>query len=278
MAAALEARGSDGETLRALSQEVASMHEPSTARRPWHARALETARAQFAHALGELGESADAVRIIRRALKDPATVTARERDHVKSQLLDVFRAVPASALAAANAALPIPGTSLATPWLLTRLGLMPSRWRESYILDRLQREHDRLLAMGLVTQAGRLSAVSEELRDELTSRDICERDVNLLRFWDANGNHVWDAEERAAYDAATQTVAKAVRTSAHRKQWFCLQGAQVVGPFVLAEGKGIQCLSELPSDGLICYRGTSGWVCVHDLRDVLRAPDACADA
>ena len=82
VAATLEARGSDGETLRELSHEVACMHAPVAARRPWHARALATARAQFAHALAELAESADAVRIIRRALKDPGAVTALSLIHI----------------------------------------------------------------------------------------------------------------------------------------------------------------------------------------------------
>ena len=43
------------------------------------------------------------------------TCAAKEADQVREQMLDIIRVVPASIIAAANAALPVPGTSVVTP-------------------------------------------------------------------------------------------------------------------------------------------------------------------
>ena len=53
----------------------------------------------------------------------------------KSQLSNLFRLVPAGLIAAANAVLPIPGTSMLTPMLLKKAKLLPSRWREAHMLN-----------------------------------------------------------------------------------------------------------------------------------------------
>jgi len=269
VAQTVEQRGTDAQGLHELSVELARLHKPTAEGQRWHRRALEAARTQFVHALGEMGESARAAQIIVRAIRDRASVSAHEREEVKAQLLDIFRVVPASALATANAALPIPGTSLATPWLLIKLGLMPSRWRESYILNRLQKESDRLKALGLDAQAARVAQISDEVERGIESRDVCAGGANLLRFWDANGDNAWDDDERAAYGAALTVVVDAVLSQGHRKQWFALQGASVVGPFILSEGGNPRDLHGLPDDGLLCFKGTSGWVCIDDLRRLL---------
>ncbi len=266
IAQTLEQDGNDASGLHELSAELARMHEPTAPEQRWHRRALDAARTQFVHALGEVGESARAAKIIARAIRDHSSVSAHERDEVRAQLLDIFRVVPASALATANAALPIPGTSLATPWLLIKLGLMPSRWRESYILNRLQKESDRLKALGLDAHAARVEHISDAVHREIEARDVCAQETNLLRFWDANGDNAWDEEEREAYRTALLTVVDAVIAHGHRKQWFALQGASVVGPFVLSKGGDPRDLHGLPDDGLLCFKGTSGWVCIQDLR------------
>ncbi|MGB1699348.1 MAG: hypothetical protein ACPHRO_05295, partial [Nannocystaceae bacterium] len=145
------------------------------------------------------------------------------------------------------------------------------RWRESYVLNRLQQESDRLKSLGREDAAARVGQITDEVEREIESRDICARDANLLRFWDANGDQQWDEEERAAYDAALHTVVDAVFSQGHRKQWFSLRGANVIGPFVLTEGGDPRDLHGLPDDGLLCFKGTSGWVCIQDLRDEINA-------
>ena len=112
---------------------------------------------------------------------------------MRSQMLDLLKVVPAGLIAATNSVLPVPGTSMLTPWLLVKLGLMPSRWREAHVLSQLQQESKRLRDQGFVDAAADIDALRHSIEDEADRREVAEREASLLTHWDANQNGVWDA-------------------------------------------------------------------------------------
>ena len=87
---------------------------------------------------------------------------------------------------------PIPGTSVFTPWLLARLGLMPSRWREAHLLDQLRKEAARLRQAGHSEQAKRVSRLGSDLEAEANARERAAHEASLLTHWDANQNGIWE--------------------------------------------------------------------------------------
>ena len=108
----------------------------------------------------------------------------------------------AGVLAAANMALPIPGAILLTPLLLSKMGLMPSRWRDAYVLEKLRKKAASLRSAGHGAQADELDALRAEVEAEAEQREEVAANTNLLTEWDANDNGAWDDDEKAACRSA----------------------------------------------------------------------------
>ncbi len=264
MASELEAQGlsKDAQLLRETAMELAEIEEPpGLFRRGWDS-IRKTAGEQLGHLKGEVEESKQLAGLLKRRIASGESLSPEEQDQVRSQLLDVFRIVPAGVLAAVNWSLPIPGTSWFTPLLLKHMGLLPSRWREAHALSVLEKEVEHLRSLGQDKQADSLDRIIEQLEAEADARDMIELDAALLSHWDKNKNGIWDGDERAEYEAALVKTRLRASSQAHRKLWFFQLHGNVMGPGRLSEfSRGAQ---EVPLDLLVCYEG-SGWVAWHDL-------------
>jgi len=261
----LEADGHDAGTLHELQHEIDTLEQPPGFFGRMSRKASDTAKRQWAHIMGELQESKEAMAIVSRAISRNEKLSGVERDKVREQMLDIIRVFPASLIAAANAALPLPGSSMATPWLLNRLGIMPSRWREAHIIDSLETEITRLKNEGLEEEAAALDAVKADIEHEANEREQVAREAALLTFWDTDNNGILDDEERAAYRSAVRDIADLITESAHRKCWFLLHEDTVLGPLRLQSFDQ----EDLSPELLLCYEGKSGWVALQDVLAVL---------
>jgi len=257
----LEASGQDPGRLRELQAEMNCLERPPGFFTRLTQEARDAATKHWGFVLGELHESKEAAAILGRVVSSSEEVSLEDRDKLKTQMLDLLRAVPAGLLAAANAALPIPCTSLATPWLLHRLGVMPSHWREAHLLSSLQTEVGRLRSSGCDEQAAALEAIASNIEVEAVAREQVERDAQLLTHWDANDNGSWDDEERAAYRAAVAVLARRAERSSARRSWYLLHEGGVFGPVRLSNF--IQ--EDHPRELLVCWEGKSGWVALVDI-------------
>lgn len=261
----LEARGVQVDGLLGLQQELDVIETPPSLLGRLGQGVKRMASRQWKHVLGELQESQEVVGLLTRRVRDRQPLTAEQRDAVRSQLLDLLKVVPAGLIAFANSALPVPGTGLLTPWLLARLGLMPSRWREAHLLAKLDAEARRLRALGEDAAAAEVEALEHAIGDEADAREAAAQAAALLTHWDANGNGVWDDDERAAYDQAVVEVRSLAATRGHERRWFLSWNHQVFGPTRLTEVAGAEDSVSL----LVCFDGHSGWV---DLRHALETP------
>ncbi|MCB9777736.1 MAG: hypothetical protein H6742_04160 [Alphaproteobacteria bacterium] len=251
-------QGIQARSLRALQEELDAIEEPSALSRMTAAARASAAR-HWAHVVGELQESAEVMGILSRRVSEGRTLSDEETDKVRSQLFDLLRVVPAGLLAVANSSFPIPGTGLLTPWLLQRLGLMPSRWREAHLLSELEREEGRLLAEGHARAAAAVHALAEDLEEEADAREAVLRDRALLTFWDADRSGTWDEEERAAYRRAVTGLRARPPRERSRRIWFVRIADQLFGPCRITE------LPQLPADTLVSVRDGPGWVALDDL-------------
>jgi hypothetical protein len=259
----LEASGHDAGHLHELQEELDSLEKPPGLFARMSTKASGVAKKQWAHVMGELQESKEAMALVHRAVTSNKKLTGCEADKVREQMLDIIRVVPASIIAAANAALPVPGTSMVTPWLLNRLGVMPSRWREAHILDELETEITRLRTEGLDEEANALDEILHDIEDEADAREQVAKEAAVLTYWDENKNGIWDDKERAAYRAAVSNIAARVRDSSHKKSWFLLHEESVIGPVRLNNFEHDEVGTEL----LVCWQGKSGWVILQDVLD-----------
>jgi hypothetical protein len=230
----LEARGVGAGGLLLLQDELDAVEHPPG----WLARARaglsSFADRQWKHLWGEVEESAELFGIVKRALRG-RDLTAIERDKARSQLLDLLRVAPAGLLVLAVEAIPVPGTSVVTPWLLVKLGLMPSRWREAHLLAGLQAEAGRLRGQQEADAADELDALRARLTRECEDRERLAHEAALLSWWDADGDGQWDPPERAAYDAAVADLRTRLAGSAHERRWFLCDRHHVFGPMRLSE-------------------------------------------
>lgn len=267
----LEANGIDSRHLRALQAELSDLEEPPTflARVARGVRRL--AARNWEHVKGEVHESRRLIELVSKALvsgKD--TLTEDERAEARGQLADLLRMAPASAIFVAMEAFPIPGTAVFTPWVLFRLGLMPSRWREAHLLAGLRQEVARLVAGAHPAEALRLEGVLEEVEATCNARERRAHEMALLRHWDLDGNGVLDADERVLYDAAVARLAHRAQFAASESEWFLQCEGHVFGPYRLSVLAAIQ--TEVPL--LVCSDADRSWVDFNDLRDRWRPAGA----
>lgn len=269
----LEAQGVAVDELRELSVELEILEHPPGLLRRVTVRARELAAAQWQHFVGELQESREAMVLIRE--RGERELTPEEREIVRDQLLDLVRLFPAGLIAALNSALPVPGTGMPgtgvlTPWLLVKLGLMPSRWRESHLLDQLRRQRELLANTGHADQAERIDEILQHLETEAEQREMIRREAVLLTHWDSNRNGVWDEDELDAYTREVTKVRKLLVTHAARKRWFFELDGEVYGAARLSD---LDDLKAAAKSLLICFDGKTGWVALeHVLGDALPDP------
>lgn len=234
------------ESLRARGVEVGGLEEvgEELAEQPWQGRFKAFAQRQWDNVLGEVGETREAARLIQKA--QAGELDEDEEATLKAQLADLARMVPAAALTLAIEAIPIPGTSVVTPYLLIKLGLLPSRWREAHVLGKLKEEAGRLRAEGLADEADEVEALRVTITLEVEARELLG--ASLRTHWDADGDG-WDEEDVSAYD---ETLDRARRRDAHARRWYVEYRGEIFGPVRLAE---------LPEDleALVCFERT-GWV------------------
>jgi hypothetical protein len=259
LVAQMEAEGFDAADLRELELEIEVTERPPGLLRRLGARAREAASQHWERFVGELRESGEAMQLISSAMRGERALTAEERDKVRSQVFDLVRIFPAGMIAAANSAFPIPGTGLFTPWILLRLGLMPSHWREAHVVEQLRKKQQAAQAAGRHETARRLGVVAARIEQEAEQRDKIGHDAGLLTAWDRNGNGRWDPSEIEAYLAELAKVRGLAQRFAARRDWYFCEDGEVFGAERLSE------LTPVDVEGrtarlLVCYEGKTGWV------------------
>lgn len=260
VAAALESEGFDTNELRLLQDEVDALETPPGLFRRISKKARDAAGRQWKHLMGELQESREAMGLIVQRIQG-GDLGEDEADKVRAQLVDLVKIFPAGLIAAANSALPIPGTSVFTPWILARLGLMPSRWREAHLMDQLLRQQQRLRQAGYDNLADKLARVRERLEAEADERQSIGNTARVLTHWDANQNGRWDPDEKREYTAELDRTRALANRHRARKRWFLEHAGEVFGPIRLTEIQG-----EPGSDDLlVCYEDKTGWVALPDV-------------
>lgn len=274
LVAEIEAEGFDASDLKELEVELETAERPPGLLRRLGARAREAAAQHWERFVGELRESGEAMRLISIAMRGERALTPEERDKVRSQIFDLVRIFPAGMIAAANSAFPIPGTGLFTPWILLRLGLMPSHWREAHVLDQLKKKQRAAQAAGRHDTARRFAAVAARIEQEAEERDKVGHDADLLTVWDRNRNRRWDPSEIQAYLAELAKVRGFAQRFAARREWYFCENGEVFGAERLSE------LGALDPEGqtarlLVCYAGKTAWV---SLSHVLGAEPTFEDA
>ena len=257
----LEAAGHDAGELHELQIEL-DLFEQSPSL--W-SRLSQTVRSfasrQWSCLAGEFQESQEAMHIIRKALLSRESVSSDEREFVREQLYDLLRVLPAGAVIFANAALPVPATSMLTPRILQGLGLMPSRWRERHLLTHLQSESDRLRAEGLIHEADEINEIREELMEEARCRVRIAREARLLKHWDFDGNGQWDPSEREAYEAAISGLVDRLDQNPDSRCWYLLEEQEVVGPLRPSAFPDLQDAEDI----LICQAEDQLWVSLAEV-------------
>jgi len=257
----LETRGIDSRALRTVQMELEVIEAPPGVFGKISHKAKEMAKAQWANVVGEIRESKEMFGLLKRSLAREELSDA-EQAHMKAQMYDLLRAVPAGLIAATNSALPVPGTSVLTPWILVKAGLMPSRWREAHVLSELQKQATELRDSGHFREAAAVTELHDEIERDADRRAFAEREAALLTHWDANQNGVWDEDEREAYNQSALDLRAMVASHGNQERWFLQAHGQVFGPLKIAQlGDG-----ELDPALLACFDGKSGWVALSDLR------------
>lgn len=204
---------------------------------------------------GEVKESKELVRLINQAVKQGKNnLSTEERQFIQEQLSDFFRIFPASIIAGANAILPIPGTSFITPFILRKLNLLPSRWREAHMLHTLQKAHQQLKDRGRTKDLNLLSQIESELKKQAHQRQECD----LLIVWDANQNGIWDEEEKQAYQKELTKTRAIYQTSKDERSWFILHEGLIFGPTTLSD-------VSVTLNALVRYGDQTQWVHYQDM-------------
>ena len=258
----LESEGVNVSSLRDLEREVNVAEAPPTVL----GRLVHQTKASLAehwrHALAEVRQSQQVMQLVGASVRGEKELSEEERAAIREQLLDVFRMVPAGVLVGTNAVLPVPGTSLVTPWVLLKLGLLPSRWREAYLLDRLRKQHEQLAQGGHDGAAQRLLDLHDRVESDARRREVVRTDAGLLTHWDHNANGLWDDDEREAYLSELFRMRGLVSANWTAKRWFVDYQHEVFGAVRLSV-----LAAQVPptQDMLVCFDGQSGWVSLRHL-------------
>jgi len=132
----------------------------------------------------EVGETRQLLDVARRLLVEREEVSPEELEQARLQLLDVLRAVPASAIIAGTFMIPLPGAQpIPPPVLMERLGLLPSSWREETSLTELR----DLIVMSREAGLEEVARGLEEILQRLRRHE--ERKAQLAQY--ARQNPDW---------------------------------------------------------------------------------------
>ena len=262
----LSARGVETHALHELQLELEALERPPSLITRMTSAAKDTASLHWRNFVGELHESKEAMGII-IARAQGGEVSAAERDKVRAQLLDMVKVFPAGLIAAANSAFPVPGTGLFTPWILQRLGLMPSRWREAHLLDQLHKRRLELEEQGFHSEAAALEELEHRLEAEAQERETAASSAGLLTHWDSNRNGRWDDDEKQAYLTELERMRGIAKRRFERKHWFLDTDGEIFGALRLSElVEDPECKMHLEDEELlVCFDGKTGWVALPDL-------------
>jgi hypothetical protein len=259
----LESDGFEAEHLRDLGEQLEILERPPGLLQRVTQKARNFASRQWANFLGELEESREAVTLIGVRVRGERELTEEERAKIREQLLDLVRMFPVGVIAGLNITFPFPGSSVFTPWLLLKLGLLPSRWREAHLLDQLRRHQQVLQQTGYVSQAQRIAELLEQLERDAEQRESISREGWLLTHWDENKNGVWDDHELAAYEREVEKVRALAEVHGASKRWFVEHEGEVYGAFRLTEIDEPEAAKTL----LVCFDGQTGWVALERVLD-----------
>ena len=215
----LRARGVEVRGLERVAEELEEQ--------PWHARVRAFAATQWAHVRGEVDETEEAWALVRKAVE--GELTPREEATLTAQLQDLARMVPAAALTVAIEAIPVPGTSVLTPVVLVKLGLLPSRWREARVVRKLREQAEELRALGEGAAAEEVDALVRQLTLERDARELLGAELRL--HWDTAGDG-WDREDVVAYDSALDRTRAA---DPHARRFYVAYREEVFGPVRLSD-------------------------------------------
>jgi len=215
----LEAMGLDSAQIATVFDEI------EHTKKPWYKRLWSKGKSQIQHLRGEARETKELAALLKKGTNN---LTPEERAEVRAQLWDLFKVLPAGLIAGGNAVLPIPGTSMFTPLILAKAGLLPSRWREARILHQLQMEERRLRELGQEALANQVQQITEQVEHNADLRANQANDI--LHHWDENGNGQWDEAEIAAYNQACLHTKERLMSDAHCANWFIQQNDLIFGP------------------------------------------------
>ena len=215
----LEAMGLDSAQIATVFDDI------EQTKRPWYQRLWSKGTSQIQHLRAEARETKRLAILLRKGTKN---LNPDEQAEVRAQLWDLFKVLPAGLIAGGNAVLPIPGTSMLTPLLLAKAGLLPSRWREARILHQLQLEERRLRELGQETLANQLHEITEQVEQNADLR--AHQADDILHHWDANGNGIWDEDEIEDYKQACLTTKERLASESHCANWFIQQHDLIFGP------------------------------------------------
>jgi len=250
----LQASGVEVGSLPALQVELDALEEPPGFVRGLSRRALAFARTQWTRVLAELGETREAGALLQRRLGGE-TLSPQDEARLRAQVADLVRLVPASVVCVAIEAVPIPGSSIVTPWVLDQLGLMPSQWREAHLLEGLRDEAQRLRLAHRDQAADQVEALCRTLTIEAELRRQRQLQAELHILWDKDGSGHWDEAETAAYDRAVAAMRGRLEEDGWHRCWFLWHRGRVFGPVRALE------LREVGSEGLlITHEREEGWV------------------
>lgn len=259
----LDAHGVDSAGLRALQAELGELEQPPGFFVRVSRKVKDTLRRNWGHVVGELHETVGLVRLVRKGVREGrGALTAEERSEARAQIADLLRMAPASAVFLALEAFPLPGTAVFTPWVLIRLGLLPSRWREAHLLHGLRQEADKLRQTEHPDEARAVERMVEAVEEGCRRRERAAHEAALLTHWDFDGNGRWDPDERAAYAHTVGELAAAAPVRGPARVWFLRHDSYVFGPFRLSEVLRV----ETDVDLLVCLERDTPWVDLSDLR------------
>lgn len=145
------------------------------------------------------------LKVAKALMVDRTPVTDDEADKAREELLDLVKAVPASAILAGTFFIPIPGAQpILAPILMERLGLLPSAWAESKLVVELR----DLVALAREQSLPDLEAALKSALEAVKQRAALQSD--LVRFltehpeWDIFFDEDLDSRISASELAALQ--------------------------------------------------------------------------
>ena len=224
-------------------------------------RTKKLLRNHYGHLKGELFETSEIFCILKEKIVKKKALDAEEKSKIKAQMSDLVKMFPAGMFTALNACLPVPGTSLLTPLLLAKMKLLPSRWRDAHVLEKLRAEGKKLTPKGIESE--QLVKLDEALDKQRKKQDAVSLNANLLTHWDVNRNGEWDRDEKIAYRDELKKLGEIIKRKAMVQNWFIRLCTETWGPFPI--GRIMNVAPELDEDLMVCWAGKSGWVDIQDL-------------